>query len=193
VYLIAGLGNPGRKYQQTRHNLGFLVLRSLAARHQIPVEKRKFECLYGSGEILGKKVLLLTPLTYMNLSGLGIASFLKYYQLSPQNLIVIHDELDLPWTTMRIADKGGAAGNKGVLSVIDQLQTREFIRLRLGIGRPPENIPADAYVLSPFTDQESKELPALCQRAGDAVEVIIDQGLTAAKNRFNVRKKSPDG
>jgi PTH1 family peptidyl-tRNA hydrolase len=109
VYLIVGLGNPGQKYKNTRHNLGFLTLAALAHRHQISAEKRKFESHYGLGEILLQKVILLTPLTYMNLSGRAVGSFLRYFQISSSNLIVIHDDLDLPWTRIKIANKGGAA------------------------------------------------------------------------------------
>jgi PTH1 family peptidyl-tRNA hydrolase len=191
VYLIAGLGNPGQKYQNTRHNMGFLTLQALARRHQISIEKRKFNSHYGLGEILENKVILLTPLTFMNLSGQAVGSFLRYFQISPENLIVIHDELDLPWGRMKIASKGGAAGHKGLLSTIDQIQTREFIRIRLGIGRPPERIPAESYVLEPFSAQERKELPLLLDQASDAVEVVLELGIIAAMNRFNVRESKP--
>jgi peptidyl-tRNA hydrolase, PTH1 family len=192
VYLIAGLGNPGRKYQYTRHNLGFLTLQALACRHQIPLEKKKFEGLYGLGEILREKVILLTPMTYMNLSGQAVGSFLRYYQLLPEHLIVIHDDLDLSWTRIRISPKGGAAGHKGILSIIAQLKTQEFIRIRMGIGRPEEEIPPESYVLETFSAEEKKALPSLTDLACEAVEVIIGQGVTTAMNRFNVRKSNPD-
>jgi PTH1 family peptidyl-tRNA hydrolase len=191
VYLIAGLGNPGRKYQHTRHNLGFLTLQALADRHQIPIEKKKFEGRYGLGEILREKVILLTPMTYMNLSGQAVGSFLRYYQLPPQNLIVIHDDLDLSWTRIRISPKGGAAGHKGILSILDHLKTQAFIRIRMGIGRPEEGIPPESYVLESFGAEEKKELPSFTGLSCEAVEVIIGQGVTAAMNRFNVRKTSP--
>lgn len=192
MYLIAGLGNPGKNYQYTRHNLGFLTLHALAHRHQILLEKRKFESRYGAGEIHGEKVFLLTPLTYMNLSGLAISRFLRYFQLSPDCLIVIHDDLDLPWTRLRVANKGGAAGHKGILSIIDQLQTREFVRIRMGIGRPPEGIPPESYVLEPLSAAEKKEVLFLTDKACEAIEVIIEQGVTAAMNRFNVRNPSTE-
>jgi len=168
--------------------MGFLTLQAVARRHQISTEKRKFESHYGLGEILLKKVILLTPLTYMNLSGLAVGSFLRYFQISSDNLIVLHDDLDLPWTRIRITNKGGAAGHKGLLSIIDQIQTREFIRIRLGIGRPPERIPPESYVLEPFSAEERKELPLLIGRACEAIEVIMEQGISTAKNRFNVRE-----
>lgn len=192
MVLIAGLGNPGKEYQNTRHNLGFLTLQALARRHQFLIEKRKFKSHYGLGEILGERVILLTPLTYMNLSGLAVGSFLRYYQISSDSLIVIHDDLDLPWTRMRIANQGGAAGHKGILSIIDQIQTRVFIRIRMGIGRPPENIPPESYVLEPFSAEEKKELPFLTSRACDAIEVIIEHGITTAMNRYNGRKTNDE-
>ena len=168
--------------------MGFLTLEALALRHQISLEKRKFESYYGLGEILQEKVILLTPLTYMNLSGQAVGSFLRFFHISPDNLMVIYDDLDLPWTRMRIMNKGGAAGHKGLLSIIDHIKTREFIRIRLGIGRPPERIPAESYVLEPFSAEERKALPLLIDRAGEAVELIIEQGVTTAMNRFNVRE-----
>jgi peptidyl-tRNA hydrolase, PTH1 family len=188
VYLIVGLGNPGQKYQKTRHNIGFLTIQALARRHQVFIEKRKFESHYGLGEILREKVILLTPLTYMNLSGQAVGSFLRYFQIPPENMMVVHDDLDLPWTRMRIMNKGGAAGHKGLLSIINQIQTREFMRIRMGIGRPPEIITAESYVLEPFSAEERKELPLLIDRVCEAVEVIIEQGITTAMNRFNVRE-----
>jgi peptidyl-tRNA hydrolase, PTH1 family len=192
VHLIVGLGNPGQQYQKTRHNLGFLTLQTLAHRHQILIEKRKFKSHYGLGEILGKKVILLTPMTYMNLSGAAVGSFLRYFKVSSENLVVIYDELDLPWDRIRITNKGGTAGHKGLLSVLDHIPSRYFARIRLGIGRPPENASGESYVLEPFSAAERQELPHLLNRACDAVEVMLDQGITAAMNRFNVRDvKSP--
>lgn len=192
MYLIAGLGNPGKNYQYTRHNLGFLTLQTLAGRHQIPLEKKKFESCYGLGEILQEKVLLLTPMTYMNLSGQAVGSFLRYYHILPEHLVVVHDDLDLPWTRIRIAPKGGAAGHKGILSIIEHLKTQEFIRVRLGISRPAGEIPPESYVLETFSAEGKKELPTLTGIACEAIEVIIGQGVTAAMNRFNVWKSSPE-
>ncbi|OGP49194.1 MAG: aminoacyl-tRNA hydrolase [Deltaproteobacteria bacterium RBG_13_43_22] len=192
MYLISGLGNPGQNYLNTRHNLGFLTLKALARRHNISTEKRKFESRYGLGEILREKVILLTPLTYMNRSGLAVGSFLRYFRIPPDCLIVIHDDLDLPWTRIRIAEGGGAAGHKGILSIIDQLQTRDFYRIRMGIGHPQEKIPPESYVLEPFSAEERKELQPLTTQACEAIEVIIEQGISAAMNRFNVRKSKTE-
>lgn len=188
MVLIAGLGNPGKPYQNTRHNLGFLTLQALARRHNISIEKKKFESLYGLGEIRNKKVLLLTPLTYMNRSGLAVSQFLRYFQLTQDQLIVIHDDLDLAWTRIRLVPKGGAAGHKGILSLIEHLKTQEFIRIRMGIGRPSEDRPSEDYVLESFSSAEKRDLPHCLDQACDALEVVLDQGVTAAMNRFNVWK-----
>jgi PTH1 family peptidyl-tRNA hydrolase len=191
LYLIAALGNPGKKYQNTRHNIGFLTIQVLARRHGISIDKKKFEGQYGSGEILNEKVILLTPLTYMNLSGLAVGAYLRYFRISFDHLIVIHDDLDLSWAGLRIADKRGAAGHKGVLSIIEDIKTREFIRVRMGIGRPKEDLPPEAYVLEPFSRDEQQQLPALLDRACEAVEAIISQGPISAMNGFNARTINP--
>jgi peptidyl-tRNA hydrolase, PTH1 family len=188
VYLIAGLGNPGKEYQFSRHNMGFLVLQNLAARHDISIGKKKFEALYGSGDIGSEKALLLTPMTYMNRSGQAVSSFLRYFNLPLDHLIVVHDDLDLSWGRLRLAPNGGAAGHKGILSLIDHLQSKEFIRLRVGIGRPAGKTPVEAYVLQPFSNTEKQELPPISEQACEALEVLLSQGLTTAMNRFNVRK-----
>jgi PTH1 family peptidyl-tRNA hydrolase len=187
LYLIAALGNPGKKYRHTRHNIGFWALETLGRRHGITVEKKKFEGCYGSGVIDRIQVLLLTPLTYMNRSGVAVAAFLRYFRIPPEQLIVLHDDLDLPWNTLRISEKRGAAGHKGVLSIIQELQTHGFIRVRIGIGRPPLGVAPEDYVLEPFTPSEEADLPALTERAAEAVETILTQGVIAAMNRFNVR------
>jgi PTH1 family peptidyl-tRNA hydrolase len=194
VYLIAGLGNPGKEYQFSRHNMGFLVLENLAARHNISLSKKKFDALYGSGDIGSEKALLLTPMTYMNRSGQAVSSFLRYFNLPLDHLIVIHDDLDLSWNRLRLAPNGGAAGHKGILSLFDHLPSKDFIRLRIGIGRPVEKIPVEAYVLQPFSNTEKKEIPPLMDLACEAIETLLSQGLTTAMNRFNVRsQKSNSG
>lgn len=191
MYLIAALGNPGRRYQNTRHNIGFLTLETLGRRHGIAVEKKKFEGRYGLGTIGENPVLLLTPLTYMNRSGTAVAAFLHYFRIPLNHLIVLHDDMDLPWNTLRISEKRGAAGHKGVLSVIQEIKTTEFIRVRIGIGRPPTGVPPEAYVLEKFSPAEKADLPFLTERASEAVEAILSQGITPAMNRFNVRKTVP--
>jgi peptidyl-tRNA hydrolase, PTH1 family len=185
VVVIAGLGNPGKEYRYTRHNVGFLTIQTLAQRHQLSLSKRKFESRFGLGFVGRHKSLLVTPLTFMNRSGPAVLKWLDYYHLRPDNLLVIHDDLDLPWTRLRIVTKGGAGGHKGVLSIIAELQTREFARIRLGIGRPPEGKPPEAYVLESFSEEEKKQLPQVVTRACEAVEAILDNGALAAMNHFN--------
>ena len=150
MYLIAGLGNPGRKYQFTRHNLGFRVVEALAQNHQIPLNQKKFQSIFGQGIIEGQKVHLLLPQTYMNLSGVAVGHWIRYFHSSPERLVVIHDDLDLAWGRLRIVAKGGAAGHRGVLSLIEHLHTNVFIRLRVGVGRPPGDQPPEVYVLEPL-------------------------------------------
>jgi peptidyl-tRNA hydrolase, PTH1 family len=188
VVVIAGLGNPGQEYRYTRHNLGFLTIQTLAQRHQISLAKNKFESRFGLGFVSRQKSLLVAPLTFMNRSGSAVLRWLDYYHLTPDNLLVIHDDLDLSWSRLRIVTKGGAGGHKGVFSIIEELQTREFTRVRLGIGRPPEGKPPEAYVLESFPEEEKKQLPQVVTRACEAVEAILENGVLAAMNHFNTAK-----
>ena len=188
MYCLAGLGNPGKSYQFTRHNLGFLILQALADRQQIPLIRRKFQSFYGQGEIAGQRVLLILPQTYMNLSGEAVGHWLRYTRLSPEALIVVHDDLDLPWGRLRVVARGGAGGHKGVLSVIDHLQTREFLRVKAGIGRPPEGIPAEEYVLAPISGALRPELTALIERGREAVEYLLREGPEKTMTRYNTKK-----
>jgi peptidyl-tRNA hydrolase, PTH1 family len=192
LYVIAGLGNPGPEYQFTRHNLGFQTLKTLAQRHRISLEKKKFESRSGTGQIGREKVLLVKPRTYMNRSGLALKQWLQFYKLLPDRLIVVQDDLDLPWARLRIVSKGGAAGHKGILSIMEYLQEEAFIRVRLGIGRPPQGLSSEGYVLEPFSETEKKELPRITEKASQAIEAIIEEGLSAAMNRYNVRSE-PNG
>ena len=166
MYLIAGLGNPGRKYQFTRHNLGFRVIEALAQNHQIPLNQKKFQSIFGQGIIEGQKVQLLLPQTYMNLSGVAVAHWIRYFHSSPERLVVVHDDLDLAWGRIRIVAKGGAAGHRGVLSLIEHLQTNVFIRLRVGVGRPPGDQPPEVYVLETIPASRRADLDQLVEEAG---------------------------
>jgi PTH1 family peptidyl-tRNA hydrolase len=188
VHLIAGLGNPGKSYQFTRHNLGFLVLQALADRRQIALTRKKFKSLYGQGEIEGQKVLLVLPQTYMNLSGEAVGQWLRYTHLPPEGLIVVHDDLDLPWGHLRVVARGGAGGHKGILSIIEHLKTREFVRIKAGIGRPPQGIPAEDYVLAPMSGALRPELTALIERGREAVEHLLREGPEKTMNIFNTRQ-----
>jgi peptidyl-tRNA hydrolase, PTH1 family len=188
-WLVAGLGNPGLQYEKTLHNLGFLTIDRLAERNGILVSRPDSKALIGSGKIAGADVLLAKPQTFMNLSGASLKPLLEKHDMSPASLIVIHDELDLPWTGVRIRSKGSAAGNHGMESIIGQLGTQEFTRLRLGIhpGHPVKN--GAEYVLSSFKKAQLKELDELLDHAAAAVESIIAEGVEKAMTRFNRRAR----
>ena len=192
MYLIAGLGNPGRKYQLTRHNLGFRVIETLAQNHQISLNQKKFQSIFGQGIIEGHKVHLILPQTYMNLSGIAVGHWVRYFHSSPERLVVVHDDLDLAWGRLRIVAKGGAGGHRGVLSLIEHLQTKVFIRLRVGVGRPPGDQPPEAYVLETIPTSLRADLDQLVKEAASALEMIIREGVERAMNGFNARGSQKD-
>ena len=187
MYLIAGLGNPGRKYQFTRHNLGFRVIETLAQNHQIPLNQKKFQSVFGQGIIEGQKVHLILPQTYMNLSGVAVGHWVRYFHSNPERLVVVHDDLDLAWGRLRIVAKGGAGGHRGVLSLIEHLQTKVFIRLRVGVGRPPVDQPPEVYVLETIPASRRADLDPIVEEAGSALEMILRDGVERAMNGFNAR------
>jgi peptidyl-tRNA hydrolase, PTH1 family len=192
VYLIAGLGNPGRKYQFTRHNLGFRVIEALAQNHQIPLNQKKFQSIFGQGIIEGHKVQLILPQTYMNLSGVAVSHWVRYFHNSPEHLVVVHDDLDLSWGRIRIVAKGGAAGHRGVISLIEHLHPNPFIRLRVGIGRPPGDQPPEVFVLETIPASQREAFNQLVREAGLALEAILRDGLERAMNDFNSRRPPKD-
>ena len=182
--LIVGLGNPGKRYQDTRHNIGFKVLDCLADSYNISCNKRKFNALYGRGRIAEKDILVLKPQTYMNLSGLSVMGFKNFFRLSPDDIIVVYDDMDLPFGRLRIRPAGGAGGHKGIISVVDTLGRDDFSRVRMGIGRPENTDPA-GYVLSPFNKSERDCLMDFIRLGKEAIETVIDSGIEDAMNRFN--------
>jgi PTH1 family peptidyl-tRNA hydrolase len=187
MLLVAGLGNPGEQYAATPHNMGFLVVDRLAARHGIRVTRRECQALIGQGEIGGKKVLLAKPQTYMNLSGIAIKSLLDKNELKPAALLLVYDELDLPWGTLRVRAKGSAAGHNGVTDVIAKLGTQEIPRVRLGV-HPGHPISSGVdYLLSRFTRRQTEELDAFVDLAADAAESIIAEGAEKSMAKFNRR------
>lgn len=185
TWLIAGLGNPGPRYARTRHNLGFLVVAALSERWGIPLTKERWEAVWGQGRLGERRVILAQPQTYMNLSGQAVAPLWRYFQLPPEALVVVHDDLDLPAGRLKLAWDGGAGGHKGVLSVAAALDTLDFYRVKVGIGRPPAGMPAEAYVLEPVGPEEWELLQEAAARAAQAVEVLIQEGLAPAQNRFH--------
>ena len=186
---IAGLGNPGRRYENTPHNLGFVVVDELARRHGIGISKVESQTLTGSGQIGTATAVLAKPQTFMNLSGVGVSGVLKFRNLTNENLIVVHDELDLPWTALRIKADGSAAGHNGVKSVIAALNTDAFIRVRVGV-RPdfPVRDAAD-LLLSPMRPEMKGELDEVVSYAADAVESILAEGVQKAMAKYNRRAR----
>lgn len=187
--LIAGLGNPGIQYQNHRHNIGFRVIDCLSKNHHIPLSIKKFHAIYGIGQIESQKVLLLKPMTYMNRSGVAIREALESFEVSPEDLIVIHDDLDLPFGRLRFKRKGGDGGHQGVRSIIDSLGRSNFIRLKIGIGRPPEGVDPAEYVLSPFNEKERILLEEILSRATKALVVMLLEGIEKAMNQFQRRRE----
>jgi len=185
-YLVVGLGNPGEEYASTPHNLGFLVIDRLAASHAIRVSRKEDTSLVGLGAVGGRSLALAKPQTYMNLSGPAVRGLLERYGLNPGRLIMVYDELDLPWGSLRIRLNGSAAGHKGVKSVIGSLGTGEFTRVRLGI-HPGNPVQDEKFVLAPFQRAQKKDVEETVNRAAEAVESIIAEGAAQAMTKYNRR------
>ncbi len=185
--IIVGLGNPGPKYENTRHNIGFIVINRLAESHnlQFNTGKKSFKSETASGTIDHSKVLLVKPLTYMNKSGEAVAAILNFYKNGPEDLVVVHDDLDLPLGRIRIVKQGGAGGHNGIRSIISSLGTRLFPRIRIGIGRPQDALPVETYVLSPFGEYELPLLRKVVDSGAEAVVTILNEGIEKAMNQFN--------
>lgn len=185
MYIIAGLGNPGKKYKASKHNVGFDVINLLAEKHAIKMGRAKFKGNVGTGKISGQSVLLLKPSTYMNLSGMSVFDAVEYYRLPYQNLLVIYDDVDLEIGTIRLRKGGSAGTHNGMRSIIYQLQTEEFPRLRLGIGPPTEGKDLAYYVLDDFNKEQRTVIDNTIEKAVLAVETILAEGLDRAMNKFN--------
>lgn len=184
--LIAGLGNPGRQYLLCRHNLGFCVVRGLAKKYKIHLKKDlSTKSLKGIGNILGNKIILALPLTYMNLSGIGVDLLVKKYKLDLKSLLIICDDLDLELGKIRLRKRGSAGGHLGLTSIIKTLNTKEFSRLRIGVDRPPKGQFITNYVLSNFTESQLPSINKSIQRAIECCEVWIKEGIDKTMSRFN--------
>ena len=183
--LITGLGNPGIQYEVTRHNIGFLVIDELAIRNQILLDKKKYHSVYGTGKIAGEKVVLVKPMTYMNLSGKAVYSLLNGLQSSPEDLLVVHDDIDLPLGCIRRKKKGGDAGHKGIRSIIECVESGEFRRLRIGVGRPEDMEEEDVadYLLKPLIDEEIPAYTDIIKKSATEIESIVK----ARKGEFKRR------
>ena len=186
MYIIAGLGNPGREYEMTRHNIGFAAIDYLADKNRVKVNKLKFKSLYGQLQIGGETVYLVKPQTYMNLSGESIGDFTAFFKIPPANVIVISDDVALETGRLRIRAKGSAGGHNGLKSIIYHLKTDEFPRIRIGVGAPShQDYDLADYVLGRFTNPEIPVLEDAIIRTAQAVETIIQSGIDTAMNRFN--------
>ena len=185
MFLVVGLGNPGREYENTRHNLGFRIAEESATRLGIKTFKEKHRSFVGDGEIGGRKVIIAEPQTFMNLSGEAVKEILSWYKIPPDHLIVAYDDLDLELGELRIRGKGSAGGHKGLESVIAHVGESDFIRVRIGIGRPSYEIDPSAYVLQNIPPSERPILDKAVINAADAIYSIITDGLDPAMNKFN--------
>ena len=186
-WVVAGLGNPGEQYSRARHNAGFMTIDRIAKAKDAASSRRRFKGVTAEVGLAGKPAILVKPQTFYNLSGECISALLGYFKIDPAHLIVVHDELDLEAGRLRIKQGGGDAGNRGVRSIAQSLGTTDFIRVRIGIGRPPENEADQDYLLRPMTAAERQALTATLERAASAVEAIAEHGLEAAMNRYNQR------
>ena len=185
MYLIVGLGNPEEEYAKTRHNMGFDAINKIAQKYNIEVTKKKFKGIYGTGLIEGKKVILLKPQTYMNSSGESIIEVMDYYGIETEDLIVIYDDMDIEKGIMKIRKKGGPGSHNGMKSVVENLQTTEFARIRVGIGRPEHAQDKINFVIGKIPEEEHKIFEVGVQKAADAIPVIITEGIDNAMNKCN--------
>lgn len=185
IYLLAGLGNPGREYRTTRHNIGFMAIDRISSKLGTSLSRMQSRALIAQVNDGDHKILLAKPVTFMNLSGQAIAALMRFYKIPNQRLMVIHDDIDLPLGTLRIRPGGGSAGQKGIASTIERLGSEDFPRMRIGIGRPPGQKVAADYVLQPFSRDEQETLEFVLDRACDAALTFIRSGLDTAMNRYN--------
>lgn len=190
MYLIVGLGNPGRQYEATRHNMGFDTVDCLIEKHNVPQGGVKFNAMYGKGIIGGDKAILMKPLSFMNLSGGPVRDMVNFFKIDPEKeLIVISDDIDLEPGQLRIRKQGSAGGHNGLKDIIQKLGTQNFIRIKIGVGAKPQGWDLADHVLSRFPDSERKLVDEAIREAADAVEKIIAQGPDAAMNEYNRKKK----
>jgi PTH1 family peptidyl-tRNA hydrolase len=188
LFIIIGLGNPGKKYENTRHNVGFDTVELLSRRHGITITKLKHKALLGDGKISGKRVILVKPQTFMNLSGESVREILEWYKVPVKNIIIIYDDIDLPAGKLRLRPKGSAGTHNGMRSVIYQIESDEFPRIRIGVGGPPEGWELADYVLSKLSGEDKKKVEEAIVYAADAVEEIVKSGIDVAMNKFNSLK-----
>ena len=182
--IVAGLGNPGAKYRETRHNIGFGVINELAERWSISMSRQRFDSYYGDARIGDRSVVLLAPQTYMNLSGQAVTAVCRFFDLEQGALVVIHDEIELPFGRIRLKWSGGNAGHNGLRSIDGLFGDSDYFRIRMGVGRPRFGSVTD-HVLSRFSDQEGAGLPDVLRGGADAVSLLLEKGHRAAQNQVN--------
>jgi len=184
VKLIVGLGNPGVRYRWTRHNVGFQVVDRFALSKEIPISTRRFRAIYGKGSLDDQEIALLKPLTYMNLSGEAVKKAAQAFRIPLEDLIVVHDDLDLSSGKLRFRQRGGDGGHQGIHSIIEAMGGNGFLRLKIGIGRPPQGMDPADYVLTPLEEPERAQFGAIFSRAAECLTVLLLEGIEAAMSRF---------
>ncbi len=190
--IIVGLGNPGISYRMTRHNIGFLAVDRLAKVNRTSIRTKRFKSLFGTDRIDSQQVVFVKPLTFMNRSGEAVRGVTDFFHLTAEDLIVIHDDLDLPFGRLRFKQRGGDGGHQGVRSIIERMGGNHFLRLKIGIGRPPEDMDPANYVLETFDKNEQSQLDRILDHAAEAVRVVLLEGLEKAMNRFQKKKSSEE-
>lgn len=192
MYIIAGLGNPTKEYDKTRHNVGFSVIDALADQYNIDVSERKHKALCGRGAIEGQKVVLMKPQTFMNLSGESIRAAVDFYKVDPEDIIIIYDDISLEPGQLRIRMKGSAGGHNGIKNIIAHLGTQEFPRIKVGVGAKPPRMDLADYVLSRFSQGEQRLMDDAFKEAADAAVMMMTDGAERAMNHFNTKKKEAE-
>lgn len=186
--VIVGLGNPGIRYQGHRHNIGFQVADQLAENNQIPISKKRLKAIYGTGKIDSIEVVLAKPMTFMNRSGEAVRRIADFFKVGMEDLIVVHDDLDLPFGRLRFKRRGGDGGHQGVRSIIEAMGGHTFLRLKVGVGRPPRGMEVADYVLCNFDEMQQPYLSEIRSRAAEALVVMLLEGLEAAMNRYQKKR-----
>ena len=184
-YLIVGLGNPGKEYQNTRHNIGYMVADRYCQHIGNEFTQIKYNSYFASKKLVDMRITIAKPLTFMNRSGQAVASLVRFHKIEQSNILIIHDDIDLPFETIRIRPQGGTGGHKGIISIVEKLGTDQFARMRLGIGRPPGRMEASNYVLKSFSKKEIEIISIFTSRAVDAIDSFIIDGIEVAMNKFN--------
>jgi len=187
ILALIGLGNPGKQYEHTRHNVGFQVVDRLIGHYSPLMMERKFRASWGFATAEGRKILFAKPLTFMNRSGEAVGEIIKYFGIPPDRMLVIHDDLDLPFARIRIAQRGGSGGHKGIQSIIDHVGASDFPRLKMGIGRPKHDEPVETFVLQPPYPEDRQDFEKMTAQAEKAVRAILASCLSDAMNEYNRR------